>query len=275
MGNHEGKPEKRCFDTGAEKQKRENAREFGKSLLLWQNRVVKCLFQCANSSSKTRNNSGAAKSPANEFAATEQNLGRGSVAEGRLRRVAANSFGVKLPFMLPRLNRTQCALLIVDVQTRLLPEMWEAQRVERNLIMLCTMARRLEIPIIASEQNPEKLGHTVASVREAIGPFSPRAKMSFSAFEAVKDDLNRSQILLCGLESHICVSQTALDLIDNGKTVFAVYDAISSRQNWNRQIGWERMKGAGALPSSTESALYELLREAGTEDFRAMLSLVK
>ena len=177
--------------------------------------------------------------------------------------------------MLPRLNRTQCTLLIVDVQTRLLPEMWEAQRVERNLLMLCTMARRLEIPIVASEQNPEKLGHTVASIREAIGPLTPHTKMSFSAFDAVKEELNRSQILLCGLESHICVSQTALDLLDNGKTVFAVYDAISSRQNWNRQIGWERMKGAGALPSSTEAALYELLGEAGTDDFRAMLSLVK
>ncbi len=177
--------------------------------------------------------------------------------------------------MLPRLNRADCTLLIVDVQTRILPEMWEAQRIERNLVMLATMARRLEIPIVVSQQNPEKLGHTADSIQEAIGPHTARAKMSFSAFEAVKDELNRSQIMLCGLESHICVSQTALDLLDNGKTVFAVYDAISSRQSWNRQIGWERMKSAGAIPSSTESALYELLGEAGTDDFRAMLSLVK
>lgn len=177
--------------------------------------------------------------------------------------------------MLPRLNRADCCLLIVDVQTRILPEMWEAQRIERNLVMLALMARRLEIPILVSEQNPEKLGHTVASIREAIGPFEPVAKMRFSAFEAVKDQLNRSQVLLCGLESHICVSQTALDLLDDGREVFAVYDAISSRHDWNRRIGWERMKGAGALPSSTESALYELLGEAGTDDFRAMLSLVK
>jgi nicotinamidase-related amidase len=177
--------------------------------------------------------------------------------------------------MSPRLNRTECALLIVDVQTRILPEMWEAQRIERNLLMLAHMARRLEIPILVSEQNPEKLGTTLASVREAISPFEPVAKMRFSAFEALKPQLNRPQILLCGLESHICVSQTALDLLDDGREVFAVYDAISSRQNWNRQIGWERMKGAGALPSSTESALYELLGEAGTDHFRAMLSLVK
>ncbi len=182
---------------------------------------------------------------------------------------------VKLDSMLPRLNRADCTLLIVDVQTRILPEMWEAQRIERNISMLARLCRRLKIPIVVSEQNPEKLGTTASSIQEAIGPHQARAKMSFSAFEAVKDELGRSQILLCGLESHICVSQTALDLLDGGKTVFAVYDAISSRQDWNRRIGWERMKGAGALPSSTESALYELLGEAGTDDFRAMLSLVK
>ncbi|MDB5243561.1 MAG: isochorismatase protein [Spirosoma sp.] len=177
--------------------------------------------------------------------------------------------------MSPRLNRADCCLLIVDVQTRLLPEMWEAQRVERNIRMLAQMARRLGIPIVVSEQNPAKLGTTCASIREAIGEFEACAKMRFSAWDAVQDQIDRPQILLCGLESHICVSQTALDALDAGKTVFAVYDAISSRQNPNRQVGWERMKGAGALPSSTEAALYELLGEAGTDDFRAMLSLVK
>ncbi|BCM89950.1 hypothetical protein IAD21_01801 [Abditibacteriota bacterium] len=153
--------------------------------------------------------------------------------------------------------------------------MWEAERVERNICMLAKMALRLGIPIVVSEQNPEKLGTTIVSIREAIGAFEPCAKMRFSAWNAVKDRMGRSQILLCGLEAHICVSQTALDALDEGKTVFAVYDAISSRQSPNRQVGWERMKGVGVLPSSTEAALYELLGEAGTDDFRAMLSLVK
>lgn len=153
--------------------------------------------------------------------------------------------------------------------------MWEAERVERNIRMLATMARRMGIPILVSEQNPEKLGSTVSSIKESIGPFEPHSKMRFSAWESVKSEINRTQILLCGLESHICVSQTALDALDDGKTVFAIYDAISSRQSPNRQVGWERMKGAGALPSSTEAALYELIGEAGTDEFRAMLSLVK
>ena len=188
-----------------------------------------------------------------------------------------NSYG-EIRSMIPRLTPENCVLLIVDVQTRLLPEMWEAQRVERNLELLATLARRLEIPVALSEQNPAKLGGTIDSLRAALGPIEPVAKMRFSAWPGLKpfvDETNRRTIILTGLESHICVSQTALDLIDEGFTVFLVWDAISSRQNWNRQIGWERMKSAGAIPSSTESAIYELLGEAGSEDFRALLPLVK
>lgn len=180
--------------------------------------------------------------------------------------------------MIPRLTKENCLLLIVDVQTRLLPEMWEAQRVERNLELLATLARRLKIPVALSEQNPTKLGGTIESLHAALGPIEPVAKMRFSAWPSLKpfvDETNRKTILLTGLESHICVSQTALDLVDEGFTVFAVWDAISSRQNWNRQIGWERMKAAGAISSSTESAIYELLGEAGSEDFRALLPMVK
>ncbi len=156
--------------------------------------------------------------------------------------------------------------------------MWEAQRLERNLVMLATLARRLEIPVVVTEQNPAKIGATTDAIKEALGPFEAVKKMSFSAYEASKAHLeatNRKTVLLCGIESHICVTQTALDLLDNGYTVFGIYDSISSRQSWNRQIGWERMKSAGMLASSTEAAIYEILGEAGTDDFRAMLSLVK
>ena len=177
--------------------------------------------------------------------------------------------------MSPRLLPSACTLLIVDVQTRILPEMWEAQRIERNIGMLTRMATRLRIPIVVTEQNPTKLGGTVDSIQAVTSGTSPLAKLKFSAYEAAAPHLERPQVMLCGLESHICVSQTALDLLDAGKTVFAVYDAISSRQEHNRRIGWERMKLAGAIPSSTEAALYELVGEAGTDDFRALLSLVK
>ena len=180
--------------------------------------------------------------------------------------------------MFSRLGARDCVLFICDVQTRLLPEMWEAQRLERNIVMLSTLARRLEIPALVSQQNTAKIGATTDAIQTALGPFSPLEKMRFSAWEAARaplEKLGRKTVLLCGLESHICVAQTALDLLENGYTVFGIYDAISSRQAWNRQIGWERMKGAGVVPSSTESAIYEILGEAGTDDFRAMLSLVK
>ena len=156
--------------------------------------------------------------------------------------------------------------------------MLEAARIERNLIALATLARRLELPVVVSEQNPAKLGGTLPSVAQALAEFAAIEKMRFSAWPDARGALEnsgRKTVLLCGVESHICVCQTALDLRDNGYEVFAVYDAMSARAGYNHRVGWKRMMDAGALPSSTEAAIYELLGEAGTDDFRALLPLVK
>lgn len=180
--------------------------------------------------------------------------------------------------MIPRLTPDNCLLLILDVQTRLLPEMWEAERVERNIATLAGVARRLEIPVVVTEQNPTRIGGTTQKIAEALGKFEPVSKMRFSALPDATPALEatgRKTVLLCGLESHICVTQTALDLIEAGYTVFTAYDAISSRQENNRRIGWERMKGAGCLPSSTESAIFELLTTADSPHFKAILPLIK
>lgn len=181
--------------------------------------------------------------------------------------------------MISRLTRSNAVLWICDVQTRLLPEMWEAQRVERNVALLARFARLVEIPVIVTEQNPEKLGHTADSIREALGPCPAVSKMSFSGWtsesKALLEETQRKTVLLCGLESHICVTQTALALRENEYDVFAAWDAISSRQEGNRKIGWERMRSVGVMPSSTEAALYELMGEAGTDEFRAVLGWVK
>lgn len=178
----------------------------------------------------------------------------------------------------PRLTRDNALLFICDLQTRLLPAIFEAQRVEYNVAMLATLARRLEMPVVVSEQNPAKIGGTVAAVAKALGEFEPVEKMRFSAWPDARsavESCERKTVLLCGLEAHICVSQTALDLLDNGYTVFAAYDAISSRREDNRRVGRERMMSAGAVATSSEAAIYELLGEAGTDDFRAMLDWVK
>ena len=178
----------------------------------------------------------------------------------------------------PRLTRENALLFICDAQTRLLPAIFEAQRVERNIAMLATLARRLDLPVVVSEQNPSKIGGTADAIARALGEFEPIEKMRFSAWpdaQTALENCGRKTVLMCGLESHICVAQTALDLLDFGYTVFAAYDAISSRREDNRNVGWQRMIGAGAVAASTEAAIYELLGEAGTPDFRAMLDLVK
>ncbi len=178
----------------------------------------------------------------------------------------------------PRLTRDNALLFICDVQTRLLPAIFEAQRVERNIAMLATLARRLEMPVVVSQQNSAKIGGTADAIAKALGEFEPVEKMRFSAWpdaQSLIESYGRQTVLLCGLESHICVSQTALDLLDNGYTVFAAYDAVSSRREDNRRVGWERMTGAGTVATSSEAAIYELLQHAATDDFRAMLDWVK
>jgi len=180
--------------------------------------------------------------------------------------------------MIPRLKRDDTLLLLLDVQTRLLPEMWEAERVERNCAILARVARIFGIPVVVTEQNPTRIGGTVAAIQSALGEFSPFEKMQFSGFSATKNEvenLGRKTILLCGLESHICVLQSGLDFLEAGYTVWPVEDAISARQQPNRRLGSERLKMAGAIPTSTESAVFELMQSAEDADFKAILALIK
>lgn len=177
-----------------------------------------------------------------------------------------------------RLDRAETLLLIVDIQTRLMPVIHEAERVEKNSFLLARAATELEIPILITKQNPRHLGPTVDSLRElATGP--PLEKMRFSACTepvmAALEASGRKTVLLCGVEAHVCVLQTALDLRRRGYCVFVARDAISSRTELNAEIGWQRMLAAGAVPTSAESAVFELLEEAGTAEFRAMLPLLK
>lgn len=178
-----------------------------------------------------------------------------------------------------RLRRDQSALLVVDVQEKLVPAMFEAERVTRGVSLLCRVARQLDIPVVVTEQNPQKLGVTVEAVHRVLDVFTPHEKMRFSACtEDVMHDLdlsNKGSVVLCGLETHICVLQTALDLVENGFTVFVAQDAVSSRYESDKRAGLERMRGAGVVSSSVEMAIYELLGEAGTGDFRALLPYVK
>lgn len=178
-----------------------------------------------------------------------------------------------------RLHRERTLLLIVDVQERLMPAMHQSEATVKNCALLARAARQLEIPIVITEHNPARLGSTLDAINEVAAAYEPIPKMLFSActestLEAIKAS-ERGTILLCGVEAHVCALQSALDLREAEYTVFAARDAITSRIPENAQIGWERMMRAGVLPTSTESAIFELLVEAGTPDFKALLPFLK
>ena len=186
--------------------------------------------------------------------------------------------GSSAPHRVRRLVCDDTLLFIVDVQERLLPAMHGAEQVERNCALLARAARQLDIPILLTEQNPARLGRTVDSIA-AVAMQVAMPKMRFSACtEQTRTALaatGRRTVLLCGIEAHVCVLQSALDLLDLGYTVFVPDDAIASRQAANQQVAGERLRLAGALPTSAESAIFELLQEAGTPNFKALLPFIK
>ncbi|HEX8235553.1 MAG TPA: isochorismatase family protein [Abditibacteriaceae bacterium] len=178
-----------------------------------------------------------------------------------------------------RLRREDALLLVVDVQERLLPAMFEAERVARQCALLARTAQQFTFPVVATEQYPEKLGATIAPLAQLLQGCTPVSKMLFSACTpAVMSNLQNSgrrSVILCGLETHVCVMQTALDLVQNGFTVFVPQDAVSSRYESDKRIGLERMRNVGVVPCSTEMVVFELLREAGTPDFKVLLPFIK
>jgi nicotinamidase-related amidase len=179
-----------------------------------------------------------------------------------------------------RIARAQAALVVVDIQERLLPAMFEKERVVRNAVRLIKGAAVLGVPVLATEQYRKGLGATVAEVASAIPGFAPLEKVAFSAcgagdFAAALKTTGASDAILCGIEAHVCVTQTCLDLLDQGKRVFIAADAASSRTPENYRLGLERMAAAGAVIASTEMVLFELLGEAGTAQFKQILELVK
>jgi len=179
-----------------------------------------------------------------------------------------------------RLTKTRAGLIVVDMQERLLPAIFEPERVVQNVVRLIRGAAILGVPVFATEQYRKGLGATIPEVAAAIAGVAPIEKVAFSAcgatgVNATLKTKNLSDIILCGIEAHVCVSQTCLDLLDQQLRVFVVADAVSSRTSENHRIGLERMRNAGAVMASTEMVLFELLEKAGTEEFKQILALVK
>jgi nicotinamidase-related amidase len=179
-----------------------------------------------------------------------------------------------------RIVRLKAGLLVVDVQERLLPAMFEKERVLQNVLRLVHGAAALKVPAFVTEQYAKGLGPTVPELSAALPGTPTVEKLSFSAWgtadlpEALRDRAV-SDVVLCGLEAHVCVAQTCLDLLDAGLRPFVVADAVSSRTAENWRTGVERMRDAGAVIVSTEMILFELLGRAGTEEFKQVQRLIK
>jgi hypothetical protein len=178
------------------------------------------------------------------------------------------------------LQRDNTVVVVIDVQGKLASLMHERERLYQQLQVFLRGARVLELPILWLEQYPKGLGPTVPEVAAELDGLQPIAKTCFSAcgseaFKAALTATGRRAALLVGIESHVCVHQTARDLLDDGFHVEVVADAVSSRTADNCQLGIQRMAAAGAAITSVEMALFELLREAGSAEFKEISKLVR
>jgi nicotinamidase-related amidase len=180
------------------------------------------------------------------------------------------------------LESSQCALIVVDIQQKLLPPIFQKEHLLRNSQLLVRAAGVLKIPAIVSTQYAKGLGKTVPEIASLLPETEAIDKDRFSCFGS---DLfctllkrlpgNRNTLLLCGMESHICVMQTALAALREGYLVHVASDAVSSRTEWNWKIGLERMRAAGAVISSTEMMIYELMRSSSSPAFKEILPYLK
>lgn len=178
------------------------------------------------------------------------------------------------------LDTEKCSLVVVDVQGKLAALMYDRDALFKNIQILIKAAKILDIPIVWSQQCPASLGPTIPQIAELLADNQPIDKASFSCcgdeqFISKLNSLNRRQVLLCGIETHICIYQTAVDLREKGYAVFVIADAVSSRTLDNKQIALSKMQDAGINIYSTEMALFELLKTADHPHFKQITKLVK
>ena len=176
-----------------------------------------------------------------------------------------------------KLNLEDCLLLVIDIQERLIPVIHQHEEVIHNANILLKGMEILGVPVIVTEQYPKGLGNTCKEI--ILGDDAKvMEKITFSclANDYIKESVqSKKQIIICGVEAHICVLKTALDLLDEGYQVHLITDAVSSRKKENKQVAIERMKQSGVFISSTEMILFQLLDKAGTEEFKLISKLIK
>lgn len=178
------------------------------------------------------------------------------------------------------ISREGAALVIIDVQEKLFPSIFEKEKVLNNTLKLIQFAKIINMPIVLTEQYPRGLGQTIPEIKEIIPEIKPVEKVEFSCFGSEKfrsllRDLGAKTLIIAGIETHICVAQTSLEGLSNGYRICVVSDATSSRSLEDKNVALERMRQSGIIVASTEMIIYELLRVAGTQEFREALKLIK
>ena len=180
------------------------------------------------------------------------------------------------------LEPDHCALVVVDIQEKLLPPIFQRDQMVKNAQLLIRAAKILSVPALVTTQYAKGLGGTTAEIASLLPETEAMDKQLFSCFgsEAFCAALKRlpgqrNTLLLCGMESHICVMQTALAGLRAGYLIHVASDAVSSRSEWNWKIGLERMRAAGAVISSTEMMIYELMKSSGSPAFKELLPYLR
>jgi len=179
-----------------------------------------------------------------------------------------------------RIHKENSICLIIDVQERLIPHIFSNEIMEKNLgILVCGM-KILEIPLIITEQYSKGLGKTISSLEDILTGNQVIEKMAFSCCDEIEfmklfKDYNKKDVIIAGIEAHVCVLQTVLDLLELGFKPFVIEDCIASRKLEDKEIALERMQKEGAVISTFESILFELTRVSGTQQFKSISKLVK
>ena len=177
------------------------------------------------------------------------------------------------------INRERAGIVVVDIQTKLTKVMRRPAFMVDNVVRLLRFSALMDLPVVVTEQYPRMMGTTLPEVREAVPKFDPLPKMEFDCcgnhdFNTRLKAASIDQIILTGLETHICILQTCLSLLEAGYKVYVPRDGVDSRTEENWQVGLELMKSAGAVITSAETIIFQILKKAGTAEFKQAMKLI-
>ena len=178
------------------------------------------------------------------------------------------------------MNINDSVLVVIGCQTKLMPAIKDTEVLEQTVVKLSKGIKAMDVPVVVTQQYTKGLGPTTDDICEALGEFEPIEKVTFSAmgtqeFVDAMKALGRNNVIMTGTETHICVQQTTLELLDAGYNVYLVQDCVGSRSENDKNIACQRMAAAGAVVTTYEAVLYELLKGAKAEAFKAVSAIVK